>query len=192
MIDYLVSLYESTFLASLNSDAFTIGAFLSVTFTLAMFHSSYLIIFKKESASHFITTSSIAIYFLISSFIMDNAIKVVQMVGGDDQRYIYLIFAVLNIAVGKLLHLIHNRFCGFKSILLHSSTGILNLMAGLHLFIWFKLVIFDLTTEVPLLNMFYSFSIIYLSAALGIALMFPKVLNTKFKMLINPTIHLEK
>lgn len=186
MYESLILLYESTFLASLNAEAFTLGALLSVIFTFAILYSSYLMIFKKESASHFITISFIGIYFLICSFITDYAVKLSQIIHIGDLRFIYLVFAVLNFLVGKLLYILHNLFCGFKSDLLHSSIDVLNLMAIFHLFIWLKVFVFDLGVEAPLLNVLYSFSIMYLSVALAITLLFPSILNTRLKILVNP------
>lgn len=186
MYDQIIQLYNSAFIAEIKN-AFSPAVLTNIGFLPAAYFGLKRYNKGNESISNTLTISVVSFVFLLSAFEMEYAMRQIesfQHIGGTQN--ILILYAAQNTLAIIVLWLIHERNChDIGPLFLHTAV-IQTVFSIMHIAIWLKVVWLKFETEFIESHMVYSIISLYLTGAVQLSCLFPKLIKTKLRYFINP------
>jgi len=181
MLEQFIHYFEATIKNTPTAVLTNIG-FLPAT-ALAMIRYNK----NKETLSNLLTISVVSAIFLISAFEMELAMEYIREHHSKGSlRNILMVFASQSILGVIVLYKLHTRKAYDIGSLFFHLSAIQITFAVMHTLLWIKLVVPDWNQAYLTSHAIYSALSLYLTATIQIACLFPKIINTRLKHLINP------
>ena len=185
MFDYLTDLYNDFMFASESRDAFSLQVLISIAYLLALALSIYRAHKNRELFSDFLSIAVVVTKYMLTTLLMEHVLMYIQSshaVGNAQNVYLALCsFSLLSMYV---LYKLHTRFSYQYGNLFFCVMKLSTLLAVAHFVIWFKFVVLDIQSAHAWVHYLYSSTVLYISIALAIAMLFPDVLRTRLGCII--------
>lgn len=181
MLEQFIHYFEATIKNTPTAVLTNIG-FLPAT-ALAMIRYNK----NKETLSNLLTISVVSAVFIISAFEMELAMEYIREHHDKGSlRNILMVFASQSILSVMILYKLHTRKAYDIGPLFFHLSAIQIVFAIMHTLLWIKLNIPAWNQAFLVSHAAYSAFSLYLTATIQIACIFPKLINTRFKHIINP------
>tara|TARA_Y100000782_G_C10188208_1_gene268240 strand:+ start:1159 stop:1728 length:570 start_codon:yes stop_codon:yes gene_type:complete len=187
-MEYLVDLYNELLVATAAHKAFSVQVIIALCYTAALVNSFYRAYKHKECFSDFLSIAVVSSKYLVTSLLMEKVLLFISNGGsGEFAQNIYLALAAFNVLSVIVLYKLHTKFSYVLGELFFCIMKLTLLLASAHFILWFKLVVLFIQEEHAYIHYIYSFIVLYVSIALAIVMLFPRLLKTKLKVLVSPS-----
>lgn len=185
MFDYLADIYSEFMVASESRDAFSYQVIISIAYLLALILSMYRAHKNKELFSDFLSISVVVTKYMLTTLLMEHVLMYIQSnhTVGNAQN-VYLALSFISLLSMFALYKLHTRFSYQYGALFFCVMKLSALLALAHFVLWFKFVVLDLQHEHAWVHYVYSSTVLYISIALAIAMLFPSILRTRIGCII--------
>lgn len=176
----LHNIYEKLLIITPGSEVFSLQTLLLSLYVIALVFSMNRAHKDRERVTDFLSTATATVKYGFTAVLVEQFLENARnsdSFGSIQNIYLYLFF--INIAF-VLIHLLLHIKLSFIFGRLYSVVKNIFILHGLlHLALWFKLVVFDLQTELAILNYSYSALVIYFNITLFIAMIKPSILQSR-------------
>lgn len=187
-MQYLVDLYNEFLVATAAHEVFSTQVIIALCYTIALIHSIYRAYKHKELFSDFLSIAVVVSKYLLTSLLMEKVLLFVSESGrGDIAQNVYFFLAAFNVMSMAILYMLHTKLSYKFGNLFFCVIKLTTLLSFAHLILWFKLVVLNIQAEHAYVHYIYSFIVLYVSIALAIVMLFPRLLKTKLKVLVSPS-----
>lgn len=180
MLTYLADLYNEFMFASETRNAFSLQVVISLTYLFALFLSVFRALSNKELFSDFLSIAVVVTKYMITTVMMEHILIFIQenhQVGSAQN--VYLGLCAFNILSIFIVYRLHIRFSYKYGPLFFSVVRLTGALALAHFILWFKFVVLDIQEGFAVLHYLYSFTVLYISGALGVLMLLPRLVNTR-------------
>lgn len=180
MIEYLAQIYDRLMIASDYHEVFSLQVVISITYLLALFASVFRAINHNELFSNFLCIAVVVTKYMLTTLLMEHILLYIQENNRvDNVQNIYIAVCAFNILSIFIVYRLHIRFSYKYGALFFAVCRLTALLALAHFVLWFKFVVLNIQEGFAVLHYLYSFTVLYISAALGVLMLFPAMLKSK-------------
>lgn len=172
-------IYNKLLIITPGSDVFSLQTLLLCFYVLALVLAIYRANKNNERLTDFITILTACIKYGITAVLVETFLDFIRLKNhtAHEAQMLYLYLFFINIFFVAILFYIHIKLSYVFGLLYQVVSRIFLFHGSLHLALWIKLYVFRLQAEFEILNYIYSFSVLYFSIALAIAMLHPRILN---------------
>lgn len=178
------NIYQKLLIITPGSDVFSLQTLLLSLYVIALVFSMNRAHKNNERVTDFLSTATATIKYGFTAVLVEQFLEYARhpenstsAFGSTQNVYLYLFF--INIIFVFIHFLIHLKLSFVFDRLYVVVKNIFYWHGFLHLLLWLKLVVFNLQTELAILNYAYSGLVIYFNITLFIAMIKPRILDKK-------------
>lgn len=180
MFEYLTNLYNELMFASETRHAFSIQVLISLSYLLALVASIIRAVKHTEIFSDFLCISVVVSKYMLTTLLMEHVLIYIQENHKvTNAQNIYLAVFAFNILSIFIVYRLHIRFSYKYGPLFFVVLRLTLVLALAHFILWFKFVVLDIQEGFAVLHYLYSFTVLYISGALGVLMLLPRLVNTR-------------
>ena len=180
MIEYFAQIYDKLMIASDYHEVFSLQVVISITYLLALFGSVFRAVNHNELFSNFLCISVVVTKYMLTTLLMEHILLYIQENNRvDNAQNVYLGLCAFNILSIFIMYRLHMRFSYKYGPLFFVVLRLTLALALAHFILWFKFVVLDIQEGFAVLHYLYSFTVLYISGALGVLMLLPRLVNTR-------------
>lgn len=186
-MQYLVDLYNELLVVTAVHKVFSVQVIIAISYAVALVLSFCRALRNRELFSDFLSIAVIVFKYQLTSLLMEKVLLYVQETGESGiAQNVYLSVAGINVLSLYILYKLHQHFSYKYGELFLSVFKLTIIVTAAHLIVWIKFVVLNIQEEHAYIHYIYSFIVLYVSIALAIVMLFPRLLKTKLKVLVSP------
>lgn len=180
MVNTLSNIYNSLLVATANHNVFSIQVLISLVYVLALALSLFRAMRQRELLSDFLCIAVVVSKYMLTTLLMERALMfLANTQRGDLAQNVYLGLCAFNILSIFIVYRLHIRFSYKYGGLFFVVLRLTLVLALAHFILWFKFVVLDIQEGLAVLHYLYSFTVLYISGALGVLMLLPRLVNTR-------------
>lgn len=172
-------IYNKLLIITPGSDVFSLQTLLLCFYVLALILAIYRANKNNERLTDFITILTACIKYGMTAVLVETFLDFIRLQNhtAHEAQMVYLYLFFINIFFVAILFYIHIKLSYVFGLLYQVVSRIFLFHGFLHLALWIKLYVLRLQAEFEIFNYIYSFSVLYFSISLAIAMLKPKMLG---------------
>jgi len=188
MLESIQNLYNNLLVATEDHRVISLQAIIATMYVLALASSLYRALKNREHFSDFLSIASVVVKYALTSLLMEYVlIFIAENKSIGNTQHIYLVASLINVLSIYFLYYLHTKLSYKFGNLFFCVIKLTTLLSFAHLILWLKLVVLNIQAEHAYVHYIYSFIVLYVSIALAIVMLFPRLLKTKLKVLVSPS-----
>lgn len=181
MLNTLSNMYNDLLVATAAHDVFSLQVVISVCYVLAFGLSIVRALKNTELFSDFLCIAVVGSKYMLTTLLMEHVLMFLATTQrGDLAQNVYAALCGFNVLSIMALYKLHARFSYKYGPLFFAVVRLTVILAVAHFAVWVKFVVLDIQEGFAVMHYAYSFIVLYISVALGVLMVHPRLLNTRF------------
>tara|TARA_Y100000780_G_scaffold186390_1_gene172923 strand:+ start:25218 stop:25805 length:588 start_codon:yes stop_codon:yes gene_type:complete len=181
MLNTLTNIYNDLLVATAAHNVFSLQVVISVCYVLAFGLSIVRALKNTELLSDFLCIAVVGSKYMLTTLLMEHVLMfLADTQRGDLAQNVYLALCGFNLLSVYVLYKLHTRFSYKYGPLFFTVVRLTLVLALAHFAVWVKFVVLDIQEGFAVMHYAYSFIVLYISVALGVLMVFPRLLFTRF------------